>query len=127
MIDYLINYIKLLQLYIFICNFIYYYYILLYTIIIYYAYYKQIVWIFINYILLLISFINNKKLFKYILIKLILFQIYNLLFINFIDFILVFNSIILYIYEILNINIFDIFILNNINFIFTLLYLYKYI
>lgn len=127
MIDYLINYIKLLQLYIFICNFIYYYNILLYTIIIYYAYYKQIVWIFINYILLLISFINNKNLFKYIFIKLILFQIYNLLFINFIDFILVFNSIILYIYEKFNINIFDIFILNNINFIFTLLYLYKYI
>jgi hypothetical protein len=125
---YLIYYIELFKFYIFMCNFIYYYNILLYNFIIFYAYNKGLFWISSNFTLLLFSFMFERYLFKYFLITLILCQIYNLLFINTIELLWVINTMSLYVFEILNVNnIFDFFIINNIYFIFTLLFLNKYI
>jgi hypothetical protein len=127
---YLFYYIELLKIFIFICNFIYYYNILLYSTIIYYAYNKGLIWVYSNLILLLFSYVFKRYLFRYFLITLIVCQIYNLIFINAIGLLWIINTIVLYIFEILKENennIFDFFIINNINFIFTFLFLYKYI
>jgi hypothetical protein len=127
---YLLYYIELLKFFIFICNFIYYCNILLYSSIIYYAYYKGLLWIYTNFILLLFSYVFKRYLFRYFLITLIVCQIYNLIFINAIGLLWVINTIVLYIFEILKENennIIDFFIINNINYIFTCLFLYKYI
>jgi hypothetical protein len=127
---YLIYYIELLKIFIFICNFIYYYNILLYSSIIYYAYNKGVIWVYSNLILLLLSYVFKRYLFRYFLITLIVCQIYNLIFFNVIGLLWVINTIVLYIFEILKENennIFDFFLINNINFIFTFLFLFKYI
>lgn len=125
---YLIYYIELLKFYILICNFIYYYNILLSSSIIYYAYNKGLLWIYSNFILLLLSYVFKRYLFRYFLITLIVCQLYNLIFINAIGLLWVINTIVLYIFEILKENennIVDFFIINNINYIFTFLFLYK--
>jgi hypothetical protein len=129
MINYFLIYcIELLKFYIFISNFIYYYNILAYSFIIFYTYNKGLFWVSSNFILLLLSVIFEKYLFKFFLVTLILCQIYNLMLIDIIELLWVISTIILYFFEILNVNnIFDLFIINNIYFIFTLLFLYKYI
>jgi hypothetical protein len=126
---YLIYYIELLKFFILICNFIYYYNILLCSSIIYYAYNKGLLWICTNFILLLFSYVFRRYLFRYFLITLIACQLYNLIFIDVIGLLWVINTIVLYVFEILNVNnnIFDFFIIDNINYIFTFLFLYKYI
>ncbi len=108
------------------CNFIYYYNILLYSSIIYYAYNKGLLWIYSNFILLLFSYVFRRYLFRYFLITLIAYQLYNLIFIDAIGLLWTINTIVLYVFEILNENnnIFDFFIINNINFIITFLFLY---
>jgi hypothetical protein len=123
---YLIYYIELLKFYILMCNFIYYYNILLYSSIIYYAYNKGLLWIYSNFILLLFSYVFRRYLFRYFLITLIAYQLYNLIFIDAIGLLWTINTIVLYVFEILNENnnIFDFFIINNINFIITFLFLY---
>ena len=123
---YLIYYIELLKIFIFICNFIYYYNILLYSSIIYYAYNKGLLWIYSNFILLLFSYVFKRYLFRYFLITLIVCQLYNLIFIDAIGLLWTINTIVLYVFEILNENnnILDFFIINNINNIFTFLFLY---
>jgi hypothetical protein len=124
-IYYLIYYIQLLKFYILICNFIYYYNFALYSYIIYHAYYKGLIWICNNFILLLFSYIFKRNLLKYFLISLIVCQLYNLIFFKIIGLLWIINTIVLYIFEILNVNnnILDFFIINNINYIFTLLYI----
>jgi hypothetical protein len=126
---FLFYYIEILKSYIFLTNFFYYYNILIYSSIILKAFYKELLWIYVNFILLLSSFIFERYLFRYFLITLILSQIYNLIFINTAELLWVICTIILYILEILKINnnIFNFFIINNFYFIFTLLFLYKYI
>jgi hypothetical protein len=123
---YLIYYIELLKIFIFICNFIYYYNILLYSSIIYYAYNKGLLWVYTNFILLLISYVFKRYLFRYFLITLIVCQLYNLIFINVIGLLWTINTIFLYVFELSNVNnnILDFFIINNINNIFTFLFLY---
>lgn len=109
------------------CNFIYYYNILLCSSIIYYSYNKGLLWIYCNFILLLFSYVFRRYLFRYFLITLIVCQLYNLIFINVIGLLWVINTIVLYIFEILKENennILDFFIINNINYIFTFLFLY---
>jgi hypothetical protein len=127
---YLFYYIELLKFFIFVFNFIYYCNILLYSSIIYYAYNKGLLWVYTNFILLLFSYVFKRYLFRYFLITLIVCQIYNLIFINAIGLLWFINTIFLYIFEILKENennIIDFFIINNINNIFTFLFLYKYI
>lgn len=124
-IYYLIYYIQLLKFYILIYNFIYYYNIVLNSYIIYHTYNKGLIWICNNFILLLFSYIFKRKLLKYFLITLIASQLYNLIFFKIIGLLWIINTIVLYIFEILNVNnnILDFFIINNINYIFTLLYI----
>lgn len=127
-IYYLFYYIQLLKFFILISNIIYYYNILLYSFIIYYAYNKGLLWVYSNFILLLFSYVLKRYLFRYFLITLIVCQIYNLIFINTIGLLWIINTIVLYVFEILKKNennIFDFFIINNINYIFTFLFLYK--
>ena len=127
-IYYLIYYIQLLKFYLLIYNFIYYFNIVLYSYIIYHAYNKGLIWIFYNFILLLFSYVFKRYLLKYFLITLILCQLYNLIFFKIIGLLWIINTIILYIFEILNENdnILDFFIINNINYIFTLLFIIYY-
>jgi hypothetical protein len=123
---YIFYYIELLKFYIFISNFIYYYNIFLYSSIIYYACNKGLIWVYTNFILLLFSYVFKRYLFRYFLITLIVCQLYNLIFINSIGLLWVINTIVLYVFEILKENennIFDFFIINNINFIITFLFL----
>jgi hypothetical protein len=124
-IYYLIYYIQLLKFYLLICNFIYYFNITLYSYIIYHAYNKGLIWICYNFILLLLSFVFKRYLLKYFLITLIVSQLYNLIFLKIIGLLWIINTIVLYIFEILNVNnnILDFFIINNINYIFTLLFI----
>ena len=124
-IYYLINYIELLKFYILICNFIYYYNILLYCCIIYHTYNKGLIWICYNFILLLFSYVFKKNLFKYFLITLLVSQLYNLIFFKIIGLLWILNTIVFCIFEILNVNndVLDFFIINNINYIFTLLFI----
>jgi hypothetical protein len=124
-IYYLIYYIELLKFYILICNFIYYYNILLYSCIIYHTYNKGFIWICYNFILLLFSYVFKRNLFKYFLITLLVSQLYNLIFFKIIGLLWILNTIVLCIFEILNLNndILDFFIINNINYIFTLLFI----
>ena len=124
-IYYLIYYIQLLKFYILICNFIYYFNIALYSYIICHAYNKGLIWIFYNFILLLLSYVFKRNLLKYFLITLIVCQFYNLIFFKIIGLLWIINTIVLCIFEILNVNnnILDFFIINNINYIFTLLFI----
>ena len=128
---YLFYYIELLKFFIFVCNFIYYFNIFLYSSIIYYAYNKGLLWVYTNFVLLLFSYVFKRYLFRYFLITLIVCQIYNLIFFNFIGLLWFINTIVLYIFEILKKNennIIDFFIINNINNVITFLFLYnKYI
>lgn len=125
---FLIYYIQLLKFYLLINNFTNYYNIILYSFIILYTYNKGLLWININFILLLLSFIFNRYFFRYFLLTLILYQIYNLIFINVIGLLWSIQTIILYVFENINNNdIFIFFIINNIFYIFSILFLYKYI